>query len=392
MQFLHLLSYFETTMCGRDFAPEKNYTKAVKDGHGEDARKFADQIANLKSVIDLQKQSAEQLERNHRLYSEFALNPSTGSLSGVRGARDIASLRNNLANPGSAIDPLSLGIGSGGLTDYLKGIIGPAAKPALDAAGLLSQINKEHEDLFRSQASIDAEHYSDELDSLNEALKKQLISQQEYNDAVKKMTEDRNKTLEDANKKYEDEAGSIFDDLVSGKTKGLGQKVAKDVEDILLKSLKDSFSKELGGLFEGLSNTVKGGSSPAGGGNAGPSGGILGKILGKFGGLVGPGGTPGWFPGAIGSAPGGGVGQTTISTPLMNVTAQVVNILQGGSGGGLVPGGGFPGSLFGGTGGLAASEVSSETQTHLEALFCLRAQAGFRVDLRDRRYPVSSAS
>jgi hypothetical protein len=56
--------------------------------------------------------------------------------------------------------------------------------------------------------------------------------------------------------------------------------------------------------------------------------------------------------GAIGSAPGGGVGQPTISTPLMNVTAQVVNIVQGvAAGGGLVPGGGFPGSLFGGVGG-----------------------------------------
>jgi hypothetical protein len=35
----------------------------------------------------------------------------------------------------------------------------------------------------------------------------------------------------------------------------------------------------------------------------------------------------------------------------MNVTAQVVNIVQGTAGGGLVPGGGFPGSLFGGVGG-----------------------------------------
>jgi hypothetical protein len=54
------------------------------------------------------------------------------------------------------------------------------------------------------------------------------------------------------------------------------------------------------------------------------------------------------------------VGQTTISTPLMNVTAQVVNIatlgLGAGGSDGLVPGGGFPGSLFGtgGTGGFGS--------------------------------------
>src|SRR3984957_6347974 len=337
---------------------EKNYASALKDGHGEAAAAYATEITRLKAVIDLQKQSAEQLERNQKLYSEFALNPSTGSLAGARGARDIATLRSNLANPGSGVDPLSLGIDPlsiGFGQNPLAGIIGPAAKSPLDAAGLLAQINKEHEDLFRSQASIDAEHYQDELDSLNDALKQQLISQQEYSASVIKLNQDRNKTLSDADKKYEDEAGSIFEDLISGKTKNLGQTVTKDVENILLAPIKKIFEQQVGGIFDSLAKLVSpngGGAAPAGGGNAGPSGGILGKILGKFGGLVGIGGTPGTFPGAIGSAPGGGVGQTTISTPLMNVTAQVVNIVQGASvAGSLVPGGGFPGSLFGGIGG-----------------------------------------
>ena len=221
----------------------------------------------------------------------------------------------------------------------------PPRKPPLNAADLLSQINKEHEDLFRSQASIDAEHYQDELDSLNEALKKQLISQQEYNDAVKKLAEDRNKTLEDADKHFEDQAGNLFESLISGKTRDFAQTLLKDVENIALGPVKKIFEQLVGSQLQALSDLFSG-KKPGAAGAAG--GGIWGTITGKIGGVIGPGGTPGWWPGAIGGGAGGGVGQTGVSTQIMNVTAQVVNIASvGGAAGG--SGGGF-GNFFGATG------------------------------------------
>lgn len=337
----------------------KEYEEDLKQKRTEDAAILLKQINETQALLELEKKRAEQADKIHRLFNEFTLTPPTGSLAGARGARSNASALSQFYNPSGGVDPLSLGIDPlsiGFGQNPLAGIIGPAAKSPLDAAGLLAQINKEHEDLFRSQASIDAEHYQDELDSLNDALKQQLISQQEYSAAVIKLNQDRNKTLSDADKKYEDEAGSIFDDLISGKTKNLGQKVAKDVEDILLKPLKDAFSKQLGGIFDDLANTVKGGTSPSGSGTTPTSGGWLGKVLGKLGAAIGIGGTPGTFPGAIGSGPGGGVGQNTISTPLMNVAAQVVNIatlgLGAGGSGNLVPGGIFGG--IGGSGGFGS--------------------------------------
>lgn len=332
---------------------EKNYASAIKDGHGEAAKGYADEIARLKTVIDLQKQSAEQLERNHKLYSEFALNPSTGSLAGVRGARDIATLRSNLANPGGGADPLSLGIDPlsiGFGQNPLAGIIGPAAKSPLDAASLLAQINKEHEDLFRSQASIDAEHYQDELDSLNDALKQQLISQQEYSAAVIKLNQDRNKTLDDAAKASQEKAGSLFDDLISGNTKKFGTSLLKDIEDSALAPIKKIFEEQVGSQLQAVTDLFKPQSSATPGTPpTSGKGGFLGGIFQKIGNVFGIGGTPGTFAGAIGGGPGGGVGQTGV----MNVQAGVVNIVPAGAGGpgSLVPGGGFPGDIFSGAGG-----------------------------------------
>jgi hypothetical protein len=235
-----------------------------------------------------------------------------------------------LLNPGQGGAP-DIAFGSN-TTDVLKGILSPQGKPPLNAADLLTQINKEHEDLFRSQASIDAEHYQDELNSLTEALKKQLISQQEYNDAVKKLAQDRNKTLEDANKEWEEKAGSLFEDLISGKTKSFSEALLKDVENIALGPVKKIFEQLIGSQLQALSDLFNGKKPGASGG----AGGIWGTITGKIGGVIGPGGTPGWWPGAIGGSAGGGVGQTGVSTQVMNVTAQVVNILSAGAGAAVV--------------------------------------------------------
>jgi hypothetical protein len=331
---------------------EQNYAEAVKASHGADAEKYADEIFSLKAVLQLEQERAKLAEEFRRRLVEQNLHPSTGSLAPGREARSVQDLINNLLNPGQGGAP-DIGIGSPNSTNLLAGIASasvfgaPGAKGPLNAADLLSQINKEHEDLFRSQASIDAEHYQDELDSLNEALKKQLISQQEYNDAVKKLAQDRNKTIEDAGKQWEEKAGSLFEDLISGKTKDFAQHLLKEVEDIALGPVKKIFEQLVGSQLQALSDLFSGKKSAGGAG-----GGIWGTITGKIGGVIGPGGTPGWWPGAIGGGAGGGVGQTGVSTQVMNVTAQVVNIASAGAastGGGL---GNFFGanSLLGGFG------------------------------------------
>jgi hypothetical protein len=324
---------------------EKNYAEAVKTSSGADAVKYANQIASLKAVVDLEKQQAEW----HKRYTEQLLHPSTGNTAPGREARSVQDLINNLLNPGQGGAP-DIGI-AGGITNPLAGVLGPAAKPGVNAADLLAQINKEHEDLFRSQASIDAEHYQDELDSLNEALKKQLISQQEYNAAAIKLAQDRNKTLNDADKKYEDEAGSLFEDLISGKTKSFSEALLKDAENIALGPVKKIFEQLIGSQLQALSDLFSG-KKP---GASGSAGGIWGTITGKIGGVIGPGGTPGWWPGAIGGGAGGGIGGGPGQVGTMNVAAQVVYLTTlgvaqtSGGGGGL---GNFFGanSLLGGLG------------------------------------------
>jgi len=319
----------------------KEYAEEEKTGQTEKAAATLKEINQTQTLIDLEKKRTEELEKRLKLYQEFGLSPSRGSLAPGRDARNAQDLFGRLLNPGLGGAP-DIGIGSSpSTTNYLAGIVSPAGKPPLNAADLLAQINKEHEDLFRSQASIDAEHYQDELDSLNEALKKQLISQQEYSDAVKKLAMDRNKTLEDADKKYEDEAGSLFESLISGKTRDFAQTLLKDVENIALGPVKKIFEQLIGSQLQALSDLFSGKKS-AGGASGG---GIWGAITGKIGGVIGPGGTPGWWPGAIGGGPGGGVGQSGVSTQIMNVTAQVVNIASvGGTGGGT---GGGLGNFFG---------------------------------------------
>jgi hypothetical protein len=317
---------------------EKSYSEAVKTSSGADAVKYANQISSLKAVLDLEKQRAEVWKK----IQETLWRPQGASTASGREARSVQELMNNLLNPGQGGAP---DIPAGGnIRDVLSGVLGPQARPGVNGFDILSQINKEHEDLFKSQRDIDAEHYQDELDSLNEALKKQLISQQEYNAAAIKLAQDRNKTLNDADKKYEDEAGSLFEDLISGKTKSFSEALLKDVENIALGPVKKIFEQLIGSQLQALSDLFSGKKPSA----SGSAGGIWGTITGKIGGVIGPGGTPGWWPGAIGGGAGGGVGQTGVSTQVMNVTAQVVNIASiGGTGG---AGGGGIGNFFGATG------------------------------------------
>jgi hypothetical protein len=321
----------------------KEYAAAEKEGQTEKAAAALKEINQTETLIDLQKKRTAELEKSLKLYQEFGLNPSRGNLSSGRDERSTQDLIGRLFGGGSSGAP-DIGIGGGpDFTNRLPGFVVPGtAKAPLNAADLLAQINKEHEDLFRSQASIDAEHYQDELDSLNEALKKQLISQQEYNDAVIKLAQDRNKTLNDADKKYEDEAGSLFDSLISGKTRSFAEALLKDVENIALGPVKKIFEQLIGSQLQALSDLFSGKKSAGG-----TSGGIWGTITGKIGGVIGPGGTPGWWPGAIGGGAGGGIGGGPGQVGTMNVAAQVVYLTTLGvaqTGGG--PGGGL-GNFFG---------------------------------------------
>jgi hypothetical protein len=319
---------------------EKSYSEAVKTSSGADAVKYANQISSLKAVLDLEKQRAEVWKK----IQETLWRPQGASTASGREARCVQELMNNLLNPGQGGAP-EIGIGSSPvIKDVLSGVLGPQAKPGVNGFDVLSQINKEHDDLFKSQRQIDAEHYDDELADLKKAHDAKLISEQEYSDALLKLTQDRNKTLNDADKKYEDEAGSLFEDLISGKTKSFSEALLKDVENIALGPVKKIFEQLIGSQLQALSDLFSG-KKP---GASGSAGGIWGTITGKIGGVIGPGGTPGWWPGAIGGGAGGGVGQTGVSTQVMNVTAQVVNIATLGQAGGGT-GGGF-GNFFGATG------------------------------------------
>lgn len=248
---------------------------------------------------------------------------------------------------------------SGGATlpNYLAGIVPPAApSPTVAAKTLIDQINQEHEDLFKTQREKDIEHYADELKDLNDALHDQLISQQQYNEAVVKLQQDRNKTLADADKKYEDEASKLFDDLLSGKGKAFGKSFQKDIINIVTQPIREIFDQFIGGIFGNLSRASQ---APFGGatgisGIGSKLGGIFGGLggLGTSGGRIGPGGTAGWWPGQVGGgvsgaagAPSVGVsaGQVGVATPVMNVHADIVNI----SGSLAIPGQGPLGSTTG---------------------------------------------
>ena len=229
--------------------------------------------------------------------------------------------------------------GAGGFTNYLAGIVPPVGGPPKGAPNLLGLISGEHDELFKTQRETDIEHYNDELKDLNDALHNQLISQQQYSEALIQLTQNRNKTLADIDKKYEDEASHLFDDLLGGKGKDFAKSFQKDIINIVTQPIREIFSQFIGGIFGNLSRAVQG---PFGGatgisGIGSKLGGIFGGLggLGTSGGRIGPGGTAGWWPGQIGGgvsgaagAPSVGVsaGQVGVATPVMNVHADIVNL------------------------------------------------------------------
>ena len=356
-------------------ADEKKYSEAVKEGRGEEAVALAKKIESLKETIKLIKEETTAALKGSaaftRMMNEATLRP--GRPHEIQGD-NVDNLINRFLQYGTVfksqipgpVAPDSgllsspfLGGGApsvGGFPNYLAGIVPGVGGPPKGAPDLLDQINKEHDDLFTTQREKDIEHYAEELKDLNDALHDQLISQQQYNEAVVKLQQDRNKTLADADKKYEDEASKLFDDLLSGKGKNFAKSFQKDIINIVTQPIREIFDQFIGGIFGNLSRASQ---APFGGatgisGIGSKLGGIFGGLggLGTSGGRIGPGGTAGWWPGQVGGgvsgaagAPSVGVsaGQVGVATPVMNVHADIVNI----SGSLAIPGQGPLGSTTG---------------------------------------------
>ena len=83
-----------------------------------------------------------------------------------------------------------------------------------------------------------------------------LISEEEFNEAFAKLTQDRNKTLADLDKQYQGQAGKLFDDLLGGKGKAFGKSFETDIINIAVAPIKSIFEQTLGGLFGNLSRVV----------------------------------------------------------------------------------------------------------------------------------------
>ncbi len=201
--------------------------------------------------------------------------------------------------------------------------------------------------------------YDKDLTVFQRYLDEKLIGEQEFQDARTKLyaiEQSKIQKLQDEeNKKYKDEAGKLFDDLISGKPKEFAKSLQHDLMEAVLAPIKNIFEQMLGGTLASISHAA----SVPFGGAAGAGGGILGGILGRLGGLgaglggrIGPGGTAGWWPGQVGGgvsgaagAPSVGVsaGQVGVATPVMNVHADIVNI----SGSLAIPGAGPLGSTTG---------------------------------------------
>jgi hypothetical protein len=337
------------------FPKATNQSKELADKLAKDLATGADKAAAAMKKL---------AEETRRFFEQFTPRESfSPGRIGETNQERVDKIIQNILNPKPGIIAPEIPVsGAPDLKNLLSGFSSVTAKPPLDALALLNQVNKEHEDLFKTQEQKDREHYAEELQTLNDALKQQLITQGEYSDALIKLKQDEAKTLEDlANqeeRKFQKEAGSLFDALVSGNAKGFADKFKNIVEGVALAPIKQIFEKFVGGELDQLSKIFNGifgkktpGAAGSGGGTvgaAGSPGGILGGIFGGITG-IGPGGTAGWFPGGIGiggSTSTAGVGvHPGLATQSMFVTAGTV-YLTGTLG---VPGsGGLGGSnLFG---------------------------------------------
>jgi hypothetical protein len=253
----------------------------------------------------------------------------------------------------------------------LLGLAGSSAQNS-DILANLKSVNEEYLKQTQSETDKIKAEYDAQLDYWKFVQNQYPAYAKQAAQAITEIQTEENKKLADlqdkAFEKYKNQADSLFNDLISGKTKSFTKQLEKDIEDIVTKPLRDQFDKIFGGILQSLDQAINGKGSSAGKASgtsstgapaaASGNGGFLGQLFSKLG--LGPGGTAGYFPGKIGiggtssTSSSGSVaiqtGQTGVSTPTMYVQAQVVNISGGGTGtsGGLgIPGASGASNFFG---------------------------------------------
>ena len=350
---------------GRLEEKRKELNEAIRKDQGSEAVELAKQVHSLELAVKSESEAATKAKEREKAAEKYNEHLVKSITLGHKHAEEMQNLVRSLTGgtggvygPFNAPQTLSSSIalpGEPGNLDF-SAITGTTALDKLTKDNeIIAQINKEHDELFQTQRQKDIKQYDDEQKSLDEAYSHKLISQELYNDASLKLQEDRNKTLSDLDKKYEGEAGKLFDDLLGGKGKDFGKSFEKDIINIAVAPIKNIFEQSLGGLFGNLSRAVNAPFSGAAGGTS--TGGFnFGGIFSGLGGLfglgkgIGPGGTAGIFPGSLGiggSSSTAGAGQFGVAS--MTVTAGVVNLTGqlGLPGTGPLGGGGATGNFFG---------------------------------------------
>jgi hypothetical protein len=190
----------------------------------------------------------------------------------------------------------------------------------LKAVTALDKLHAQWLDSVTDAATKIKNEYAQQVDRFQQMNDKQLISAQQFNEARAELGAIANKKLaaldEQRLSAYKSEAGNIFDAILSGNGKGTGDMIAKELEGIILKPLKDAFSNAMATMFQGLSGNVN---SAAGSGPVKGISGGLGKIFGGITSFLGLGGS------------------NAIQLQTQNVTAGVVNVNGAGVGTGTGP-------------------------------------------------------
>lgn len=303
---------------------EKKYAEAIKENQGAEALKYAQEISSLREALALDKQRLNLLKERQRLFDEFSKN--YGGRPNERG-QSHERILNNLVNPLTAPNittgnPATDFLASAGIPVPIGP--GPAITAPKNPIDLLNQITDEFNSAYKTQQQIDREHFDELRSSLNDYLQGGLISWQEYYKSIEQIQATESKTMEEFQKRFNQEAGSLFDELLSGNARGFAKSLQKDLEDIALKPIKTLFENQLGSLFAGLDNAIN---------HTGTGGGI------NLGG-IGTATTPPFFGGPSGinisRIPGlGGLGgQRQFATQTMLVSAGSVTIGGAGIGGG----------------------------------------------------------
>jgi hypothetical protein len=244
----------------------KEYAEAIKNENGVLALSLAGQIKSEEDLLDTEKARLEAW----KAIKDQILKIGPSGAPTYRGATGDQLIQRFLqygttfrdqvgitapdlgAGIGVNANPLAgLGIGGGTYT-------GPIAIPKNNLVDFLKQINDEHEELFTSQFQKDQQHYQDELKALDDYYATGLQKDKTYWEARSQIQQDWQKTLNDLNKKYDEEAGALFDDLVSGKMRQFGKTLTDDIKNIVLAPIKNIFDQVVGGLFGNIARTVAG--------------------------------------------------------------------------------------------------------------------------------------